>query len=106
MADSLPDISGIIRLIMENPKLIEEVKKTVNGEKADADVPPSNAEAYLPPEKGEVQATHSSPVSVGDEKSRSRRELLYALKPYLSEKICRAIDSMLSVAEVLTVLKR
>lgn len=105
MADSLPDISGIIKLIMENPKLIEEVKKTVSGEKTDTAVPPSSTDAYSPPEKDAVQ-TDSAPVMPSDDKSRSRRELLYALKPYLSEKRSRAIDSMLSVAEVLTVLRR
>lgn len=99
MADGTPDISRIIKLIMDNPKLIEEIGDMVKSEKSTKD------EITPEPEKS---ATSEVPTVAAPKspKARGRQELLYALKPYLSEKRSRAIDSMLSVAEVFTMLKR
>lgn len=100
MAEGTPDISRIIKLIMDNPKLVEEIGEMVKTDKA-------------PPEKEDiaVDSTPKAPevptmAAPEGAKSRNRRELLFALKPYLSEKRSQAIDSMLSMAEVFTMLKR
>lgn len=99
MAEGTPDISRIIKLIMDNPKLVEEIGEMVKTDKA-------------PPEKEDiaVDSTPKAPeiptVAPEAPKSRNRRELLFALKPYLSEKRSQAIDSMLTMAEVFTMLKR
>lgn len=97
MAEGTPDISRIVKLIMDNPKIIEEIGDMVKSDKQ----PPSEEVATEATEKKDVPALVSE-----NPKSKNRRDLLYALKPYLSEKRSQAIDSMLSVAEIFTMLKR
>ena len=100
MAEGTPDSSRIIKLIMDNPKLVEEI-----GEMIKSDKTPSESEEVTvdsTPKAPEVP-TMTAPEGA---KSRNRRELLFALTPYLSEKRSQAIDSMLSMAEVFTMLKR
>ena len=97
MAEGTPDISRIVKLIMDNPKIIEEIGDMVKSDKE----PPAEEVATEATEKKDVPALVSE-----NPKSKNRRDLLYALKPYLSEKRAHAIDSMLSVAEVFTMLKR
>ena len=99
MADGTPDISRIIKLIMDNPKIIEEIGDMV---KSEGKAPTEEAVTEASPKEAETVAI---PTDVNP-KSKNRRDLLYAMKPYLSEKRARAIDSMLSVAEVFTMLKR
>lgn len=97
MAEGTPDISRIVKLIMDNPKIIEEIGDMVKSDKE----APSEEVATEATEKKDVPALVSE-----NPKSKNRRDLLYALKPYLSEKRSQAIDSMLSVAEIFTMLKR
>ena len=99
MADGTPDISRIIKLIMDNPKIIDEIGDMM---KSDSKAPTEEAVTEASPKEAEAVAI---PTDVNP-KSKNRRDLLYAMKPYLSEKRARAIDSMLSVAEVFTMLKR
>ena len=100
MADNIPDISGIVKMIMSNPSLISEISAMVNK------APETKVEAVEGEGEVTLTETEDSAVNTPLEKSKSRKELLAALKPYLSEKRGRAIDSMLSVAEVLSVIKR
>ena len=93
-----PDIGRIINLIMENPKLIEEISNLAKSDAKSEDV--KAAEAPPPPESS--VSTGALPL-----RSHSRRgELLTLLKPYLSERRASAIDSMVSVADVLKLMKR
>lgn len=93
------DLSKIVSLIMENPALIEQIReltKSSEGESAAADIEKPIAES------GEV----SAPVIKEENPSRiRRRELLSALKPYLSETRAGAIDSMMSIADILEVMR-
>ena len=100
MADGTPDISRIVKLIMDNPKLIEEIGEMMkNGDSA------PKSESDEKPTAPAVEQTAA--LSAADEpRSKNRRDLLSALKPYLSEKRSRAIDSMISMAEVFAMLKR
>jgi hypothetical protein len=103
MADN--DLGKIVNLIMQNPELIEQIKRL--GEK-DADS--ENASEYVSVDKkGEPSVPREESVAtVGTEKTgeRSRRrELLCALKPYVSEQRGRAIDSMMSIADILDVMR-
>ena len=93
------DLSKIVSLIMENPALIEQIRElakndggetvTMSTEKADEEKP-----------------TESAPVMKEENPSRlRRRELLSALKPYLSESRAGAIDSMMSISDILEVMK-
>lgn len=95
-----PDLGRIINLIMENPKIIEEISNL-----AKADAKPKEAVESLAPE--EVLPRSEIKVNTAPVRQHSRRgELLTLLKPYLSEKRASAIDSMVSVADVLKIMKR
>ena len=100
------DLSKIVGRIMENPKLMEEIKAMV-----------SEKESSAPEENGE-SAAETAAVSAIDEKSEAisegtyapkrdsrRTELLRALRPYLSEERGRAIESMITIADILTVIR-
>lgn len=94
-----PDLSRIVNLIMENPKLIEEIKNL--GAK---DEEAKEAEEAAPRE--EEKSAESVPTVSGESISRARRkDLLCALKPYVSEERGRAIDSMMSIADILDMMR-
>lgn len=99
MADT-PDLSKIIGLIMENPDLIAKIQSLAKNE---SEPVTAHTELDATPEPSEEKA-----VSVGAEYQdprHRRNKLLYAMKPYLSSERAKAIDSMLSVAEILDMMK-
>lgn len=114
--DGSTDISKIIGLIMENPDIIEKIKNLASGdnssqesdgEQIEIQAPKSenteitaDAKSAAPESTAEVSATYKRQA---DKKRRS--ELLCALKPYVSKERSRAIDTMLSVIEVLDIMK-
>lgn len=99
------DLGKIVNLIMQNPELIEQIKKL--GEKGEntADVSTEDSignDGDVTDIKEELPA--SAKIDKPSERSR-RRELLCALKPYVSEERSRAIDSMMSIADILDVMR-
>ena len=96
------DLSKIVSLIMENPKLIEEISSLAKSGEPKA--PKSNEQ--IPEEIGTAQSALVSSASIVAERDpSSRTKLLGALKPYVSSERASAIDSMLSIAEVLDMMK-
>jgi hypothetical protein len=97
------DISKIINVIMENPSLIEEIRKTLSkseeSESIDTAQKAPESEAEEPTVKVEEmgRATYT--------KKSKRNDLLLAMRPYLSEERGKAIESMISVADILFALK-
>ena len=87
-----PDLSRIISVIMENPSLIEEISALAS--KKDVQI-----------DKAEPEATVSTERPSADLHSR-REQLLSALKPYLSSERQKAIDSMMTFAEILDAVRR
>ena len=98
-AHATPDLSRIVNLIMENPKLIEEI---ANLAKKDGEEAAENATSVAAEAKKEIQT--STTLQIKDGKER-RSKLLNALKPYVSEGRAKAIDSMLTISEMLEVMK-
>ena len=93
------DLSKIVNLIMENPALVEQIRELANkGEGETADTAIENAE---------TANEESTPTVMSSENPSRirRRELLSALKPYLSETRAGAIDSMISIADILEVMR-
>ena len=92
-----PDISRIISVLMENPELIEQISALVKDtpEEAPKDVPEEP--------KTDVEA---STVPIESDIRGRREHLLSALKPYLSDERQRAIDSMMTFADMLAVMRR
>lgn len=116
MENSL-DLSKIVSIIAQNPELITTIKGLLGSseEKAtdagEALSQPKEAEASLPvSEQSADDKDKPNTVSVmADEtliRRKRRKELLCALKPYVSHGRSKAIDSMLSFAEVLDVLNK
>ena len=101
-----PDIGRIIQLIMENPSLVEEISRLAS---SDSENTASEAEAAAQPSPTSVEMTEAPtpPPTVRTEApARAKRaQLLGALKPYVSAERAKAIDSMISVAEILDMMK-
>ena len=103
MSDT-PDLGKIVSLIMENPDLISKIQGLVKGgdaQEASAPVQEKN-EVKVPEEKVAEAATVIRPQFENRDK---RKALLSAMKPYLSTERSKAIDSMMSVAEILDLMK-
>lgn len=100
--NGIGDLSKIVSLIMENPKLIEEISNLAKRD----DSTEVQAEEV---QKGEDVAEASVPVmstrAQTPHTASSRARLLGALKPYVSEGRANAIDSMLSIADILDMMK-
>lgn len=106
MSESTPDISKVISVIMENPKLIEEISALakVSGE-TDKTETPSNRDGEgtaLQKEAAESSAEPTYPSRSGD---KNRTRLLSAFKPYLSSERAKAVDSMITIADILSAMK-
>jgi hypothetical protein len=97
-----PDLSKIIGLIMENPDLIAKIQSLANGSADDKEENPKEepeAVSTIAEEKVEAASTEYY------DPRQKRTKLLCAMKPYLSNERAKAIDSMLSVAEILDMMK-
>lgn len=97
MSDT-PDLGKIVSLIMENPDLIARIQSLAKGDEG--------KEAANTPEQKEVETAPvavSAPIAPDPRDKRNR--LLSAMKPYLSGERAKAIDSMMSVAEILDMMK-
>ena len=105
MADT--DLSKIVGLIMENPKLIEEIKAIANTSKTE------ETEEILTTTEAVMEAEPTiEPIKPTEEAvpqkrgHRARRgELLRALKPYVSSERSKAIESMISITEILDMMR-
>ena len=100
------DISRVVGLIMENPALIEQIANLAKS---------SNDTQKNEEEKSEIVSgsTENTPIEASAEPTYSqsprgvqdRARLFGALKPYVSKERAQAIDSMLTIAEILDMMK-
>ena len=99
MSDT-PDLSRIVNLIMENPSLIAEISALAKGNA-------ENSENTDDAPKPQIEAAASVPIFDAPilSKNEKRHKLLSAMKPYLKDERSRAIDSILSVAEILDMVR-
>ena len=102
MSDGGIDIAKVVSLIMENPRLIEEISAMAKKEATPEEPPPKEIEA--PDERTAEPAAHQVASSVAPS-GRNRSRLLGALKPYVSKDRAQAIDSMLTIVEILDAMK-
>ena len=99
------DVSKVISVIMENPKLIEEISALVNSKEASGGTVEESI-PEKPPELKEEAPPESLPTYAPVGYGRSNRaQLLGALKPYVSKERAKAIDSMLSIADILDMMR-
>ena len=100
--ENTPDISKIIGVIMQNPALISEIAALAN------QVPRSDAaeETEVSEVKETVAEVSAPPAESAPRKRPHRKELLNAMKPYLSETRRGALDSVASIFDILDVMMR
>jgi hypothetical protein len=91
--DNGMDISKLVELIMQNPDIVERIKSLKN-----------ESESVSAKEKAEPENADSGGLHKKRNATR-RGALLAALKPYLSEKRSKAIDTMLSAIDVFDLIK-
>ena len=90
------DISKVISVIMENPKLLDEIKSLAANESTSE---PPTAQSSEPSE------VHTAYTAEPPQKRSKRTELLDALKPYISDERKKAIESFITIAEILEVMR-
>ena len=102
------DIAKVVNLIIENPGLIQQISGLVKQNKPTTEA----VENTLPePQKEQVtmdntaEPTVARPTYASLNQRSNRAQLLGALKPYVSEERAKAIDSMISIADVLDIMK-
>ena len=94
-----PDLSGIVNLIMQNPALIEQISALAKQKpEAEADI--------IEEEPISEQTVSVSDVRPTPSQKSNRRDLINAMKPYLSENRQIAIDSMSSILDVIDVVMK
>ncbi len=101
------DIGKVVSLIMENPQIIEQISSLAR--QKEQSPPPTEevkSEVNESPAVEEASAVPRAPTYSNVGYSRGNRaQLLGALKPYVSEERARAIDSMISIADILEMMR-
>lgn len=92
------DIGKIVGLIMENPALIEQISALAKNESKE----PTKAQEEATVNAEPIEDTYKASASPRLERAR----LLGALKPYVSGERAKAIDSMISIADILDVMRQ
>ena len=90
MADA-PSISRIVGLLSEHPEIIGQITALLGNEEA---VPAAE-------EPSESVASSTGEVHIPERRRSDRARLLGAMKPYLSESRSRAVETMITVSEIL-----
>ena len=110
-----PELGKIIELIMSNPDLIEKIRALGEAEEAPREgreaereeegVAPISNEVSADGEKERTSPTPAEAVRESGERS-NRNELLRALKPYVSTERGKAIESMMTIADILDLMRK
>ena len=102
------DISKIIGIIMENPDIIEKIKSLAQNDSPSTDNLKNDESTVVSANLNSNESSAPTAEAVALQKTQNkkrRRELLSALKPYVKSDRAKAIDTMLSVIDVIDVMK-
>jgi len=100
-----PDLSRIINVIMENPKLIEEISALAKAEE-EKTFDESAKEVSAPAPAEAVSVSEPTYSNQNNDGVRARRSQLFsALKPFLSNERQKAVDSMMTFADILDTMR-
>ncbi|MBQ8321810.1 MAG: hypothetical protein IJX92_05545 [Clostridia bacterium] len=108
MSEQTPDISRVIQLIMENPSLVQEISSLVKKDGAsESNCAPEASEesSVVASEQITVPVTTAPKIEYENPARRNRTQLLGAMKPYVSSERAKAIDSMMSIMDILEMMK-
>ena len=93
------DIERLVRLIKEDPELLNRIKGISEEEDEKA---PSESKTENFKQSDEIINAF---LPKQDEKRRRRGELLRAMKPYLSNERQAAIESMMTIADLVDIMR-
>ena len=96
------ELGRIINLIMENPTLLGEIKRLAMDNKGEEAVSSEDTEVDVVASENarEIEPTPQARVS-----NTKRRELINALAPYISENRRKAIESFMTIADILDLMR-
>jgi actin-like ATPase involved in cell morphogenesis len=108
--DNQLDLSKVISIITENPDLIARISALAaqSGRSEDQQSEKETEESTSKTEETDIEEVSAVPKvpTVKNDRNQNRQRLLSAFKPYLSTDRAKAIDSMLTIAEVLDAVRR
>ena len=103
------ELGSVISLIMENPELIAEIKRLAERK---------NAEDSQQVEDTATKVQENTPTKIAEEtasttpepekrpRSKGKRgELLHALSPYISEGRQKALETFMTIADILDMMR-
>ena len=98
-----PELSRIVNLIMQNPELIKQIEALA---KSDGGEDSGQAQP-LPEASAEVAAPVSAlPSSGGIERRQRRTQLLSALRPFVSERRGKTLDTLMGALDLFDMIGR
>lgn len=103
------ELGSVISLIMENPELIAEIKRLAETKSSDVENRASAPQEAVPIKASEPTLPTVNKVRVPEEKSPKdrgkRSELLHALSPYISESRQKALETFMTIADILDMMR-
>ena len=93
------DLSKVISLIMENPAIVEQIRNMVEA----SEKKETNEEREAPKK---ATPTALSQNTYTESHTSKRNERLRAISPYLSEERGKAIETMITIADIITAAKK
>ncbi|MBO5945840.1 MAG: hypothetical protein J6Q69_04465 [Clostridia bacterium] len=95
------DIGSIISLIMERPELVAEIKALAeSGRSAEPD-----EDTKVTPEVVAAPQRSEEAVAAPIQRTKSRSELVRALSPFISKERQKAIETFLTIADILETMR-
>ena len=104
-----PDLSKIVSLIMQNPTLISEISSLVKSVPTEEEKKTEPTAIEQTEDKSSIEVAEEAvtePIAKQTVRRTRRKELLNAMKPYLSDNRRTAIDSMSSILDILDVMMK
>ena len=103
-----PDLSRIVSLIMQNPDLIKQIEALARqdesqNEQEETDALRAEATLEIPTKATETVAS-AIPMSI--QKHEKRAQLLTALRPYVSEKRGKTLETLIGMVDLFDLMGR
>ena len=101
------DLGKIVGIIMENPQIIEQISSLARQSEGSAATRREEARVQEKADQQERTATASAEPTYSAQSiaRENRAQLLGALKPYVSDERAKAIDSMISIADIIDMMR-
>ncbi len=104
-----PDLSRMVSLIMQNPDLIKQIEALARQDTEQTS--PAGTEGAPPTTAAPEDATDTTEIPVAamqrsTRKREKRTQLLTALRPYVSEKRSKTLDTLIGMTDLFDLIGR